>query len=495
MKECDVDIAILGSGFAGSIAAMILQRVGRRVALIDKAHHPRFAIGESSTPIANMVLRDLAARYDLPRLLPLTKYGTWQQAYPELGCGLKRGFSYFAHSSGDSFVPNKDHSNELLVAASSCDHDSDTHWLRADVDQFLCKEARDMGVAVFEGCDVQRIEHSRSGEWAIHCERDGEPLQVGASFIIDATGEGGVLPKALGIESVSNAMHTNSRAIFAHFHGVRSWDAMFRDLGGQTADHPFHCDHGAQHHLLDGAWLWMLRMNDDVTSVGLVLDAGKHPMDPSISAEVEWEDWLERYPAVSEMFADARLAQSPGRLIRTNRLQRRWKQTAGEDWALLPHTAGFVDALHSTGMAHSLCGVERLVAILDRQWNAGTRSNSLLEYDAIIGREIDLIDELVATCFTSLGQFDLFVVATMVYFAAVTTYERLRCEGDTPPAFLCADDESIRNQLRSCRKVISGGGDPESISRAVADEIAPINQVGLLDPTSANMYHHTVPPM
>src|SRR3990167_7321266 len=159
MKEHEFDVVVMGAGFAGSLTAMILQRVGRRVALIDKTRHPRFAIGESSTPIANMVFRDLANRYDLPRLLPLAKYGSWQETYPHIGCGLKRGFSYFGHKSGQRFMPSPTHANELLVAASSHDRDSDTQWLRADVDQFFCSEAATLGVTVLEDCAVRKIQH------------------------------------------------------------------------------------------------------------------------------------------------------------------------------------------------------------------------------------------------------------------------------------------------------------------------------------------------
>ena len=77
MSQFEADIVILGSGFAGSLTALILRQIGRRVILVDKAKHPRFAIGESSTPVANLLIRDLAAQYDLPRVAPLAKYGTW----------------------------------------------------------------------------------------------------------------------------------------------------------------------------------------------------------------------------------------------------------------------------------------------------------------------------------------------------------------------------------------------------------------------------------
>ncbi len=501
MKQHECDVVVLGSGFAGSLTAMILHRVGRRVVLIDKTRHPRFAIGESSTPIANMVLRDLAIEYDLPQLLPLTKYGTWQDAYPRIGCGLKRGFSYFAHEAGQTFSPSPTHANELLVAASSDDQNSDTQWLRADVDHFFRCEATRLGVTVLEDCVVREIQHADAGEWTIDCQHAELPLRIRASFVIDATGEAGVLPRALGLASCAERCRTHSRAIFSHFNGVGSWHDSLNSLGGKTQDHPFHCDNAAQHHILDGAWLWMLRFNDGLTSAGLVLDETKHPQDPALDASTEWHQWLARYPSVAAMFAEAEMANVPGKLIRTPRLQRRWSQVAGADWALLPYTAGFVDPLHSAGIAHSLCGVERLCRILNHEWRADTRTASLQAYGDIVTKELELIDEVVASCFASFHQFDLLVVATMLYFAAATTYERLRAGGDASLAFLGANRTEICGLIHAaCGKVLHHANTPgrvaiDQVRAEVAALIAPINHVGLLDPTLANMYRHTVAPM
>jgi len=44
---------------------------GLRVALLERGRHPRFVIGESSTPLAGLLIEELADRYDLPRLRPL----------------------------------------------------------------------------------------------------------------------------------------------------------------------------------------------------------------------------------------------------------------------------------------------------------------------------------------------------------------------------------------------------------------------------------------
>src|SRR5436190_22695286 len=128
----DADLAIVGSGFGGSILAMIARRLGLRVALLERGRHPRFAIGESSSPLAGILLEQLADRYDLPRLKPLAAFGAWQRAYPDVGCGLKRGFSYFKHQAGRPVSVAASRGNQLPAAASPNDGVADTHWLRAD---------------------------------------------------------------------------------------------------------------------------------------------------------------------------------------------------------------------------------------------------------------------------------------------------------------------------------------------------------------------------
>src|SRR5438067_4955498 len=100
---------------------MIARRLGRSVILLERGRHPRFAIGESSTPLANLLLEELAGRYDLPRLLPLAKWGSWQKAYPGIACGLKRGFTFYHHTFGMPWTENPEHTNQLLVAASPHD--------------------------------------------------------------------------------------------------------------------------------------------------------------------------------------------------------------------------------------------------------------------------------------------------------------------------------------------------------------------------------------
>ena len=99
------DLCILGAGFGGSLLALLARRLGLRVLLLERGSHPRFAIGESTSPLCNLLLEELATTYDLPRLIPLTAYGSWKRVYPGIAVGLKRGFTFYQHPSGSPRPP------------------------------------------------------------------------------------------------------------------------------------------------------------------------------------------------------------------------------------------------------------------------------------------------------------------------------------------------------------------------------------------------------
>ncbi|MBC7815605.1 MAG: tryptophan 7-halogenase [Planctomycetaceae bacterium] len=487
----EVDVAIVGGGFGGSLLTLVLRQAGLRVALIDRGRHPRFAIGESSTPIANLVLRDLCLEYDLPRVAPLAKYGTWQATHPQLVSGIKRGFSYFHHEAGQTFVADAEHSTELLVAASSSDQHSDTQWLRQDVDGFLFGEARAAGASCFEQCDVGEIEpvgHVFNVPLK-HGHVENVPHELRTRFVVDATGEGGFLAKQLEIENRTHELRTNSRAVFAHFADVTRWKRCMESRGLDTAEHPFDCDHAALHHAFDAGWMWQLRFNDETLSAGFVQDLNRGER-PNLSASNEWDSWLRRYPSVGEQFANAKIVRPEGGLRSTGRLQRKLARATGAWWAMLPNTAGFIDALHSSGIAHTLCGIERLARILIRSLGRDDLESRLREYERCVLSEVELIDLLVSGCFAGLGDFRRFAAATMLYFAAATSYERARLVnvGEFQPAFLLANDPVWLAVVRRMCARLSEPADVGQFEHELAEAIRPFNGVGLCDPVARNMY-------
>jgi len=502
MIEVDAEVAVLGSGFSGSLATLIANRIGLRTVLIDISHHPRFAIGESSTPIANLVLDDILNHYGLDRLVPLTAYGTWKANYPKVSCGLKRGFSFFKHDVNRPYTARIDHANELLVTANSSDEYGDTQWLRSDVDSLFLKEVKHAGIDVFEDTTISRVVCPDDEVWTLHGEKDFEALSIRADFIIDATGQAGFLRRSFGLEDNLSSFHTSSRALYTHFTGVQPWYEHFKALGGCVLDHPFPCDAAALHHVFDGAWMWVLRFDNGVTSAGLSMDMNTNPVDVSVSPEDEWRSWLKQYPSVEAQFANATLAPFTGKFIRTGRLQRSTKRVAGSNWALLPHTAGFIDPLLSTGISHTLCGIERLMRVIERFWKTDRFALELRHYEETISSELVLVDELVSGCYETLGKFNVFSLFTMLYFAAATTYEQRRLSSPSEEferAFLCADDPDFRQVVKkghSLLKRLFQERQREShavaeFTREISHLISPFNSVGLCDSRASNMYRYT----
>ncbi|MEO6527037.1 MAG: FAD-dependent oxidoreductase, partial [Gemmatimonadaceae bacterium] len=299
-QSCEV--AIVGSGFAGSLLARVLAVLGYDVVLLDRGTHPRFAIGESTTPLANLSLERLGARYGLADCYHLATHGRWAEHHPELRGGLKRGFTYYRHHPGEEFAERGLESERLLVAASPNDALSDTHWLRADVDHHFVREAVAAGVDYRDRVEVTRAEFRAD---AVHLagSRNGEMFGLRAGFVIDASGPGGFLAHQLTLPSGLERTETRAGIVYSHFDGVR----LMHDVMPGLPDGPYPDDWAAVHHLIDEGWMYSLRFDDGVTSAGFLLTPrGMASMRAHQSdAATLWNALLSRYPTIERAFAGA----------------------------------------------------------------------------------------------------------------------------------------------------------------------------------------------
>lgn len=502
------DVIVLGSSFSGSLLAWILASRGMRVLVLDRGRHPRFAVGESSTPAADAVIARLAARFALPALAPLARYGSWQRTYPELGCGRKRGFSYFQHVPGRPFAEGPEHESSLLVAASASDEESDTHWVRADVDTFFFRQALAAGADGREGAVIDGIDgpgREAAPAWTVRWREGGTAATATARRLVDATGGGGALAAHLGLESLDDLLITRTGAIYGHFAGVGSWDDMQLAAGNASTIDPFRSDDAAQHHLLADGWVWMLRFNDDRCSVGIVTRHGPAgaegaaagvAREPAAAVEARWHARLAGYPCVARLLAGSRPLRP---LAAIDRLSRLWSRASGPGWAMLPTTAGFIDPLHSTGIAHGLGGVERIAELLlaerhdDAAWE---------RYGRDVVDEVRWIDALVGGCYAAIPDFELFRAASTHYFLAAVDGERADAAG-IPPAgrgFLAARNAPLRAAITASLADLGGlvaAGPAATASHRAAvlagirDRLAPWDHPGLLDPHARNRFAHT----
>jgi FADH2 O2-dependent halogenase len=480
----DFDIAIVGSGFAGSLLAIICRRLGRSVVLIEKGSHPRFAIGESSSPLANLILEELSDRYDLARVRPLASWGTWQAAYPQIGCGLKRGFTFYGHEAGRRFRADSQRRDQLLVAASPRDEVADTHWFRADFDEFLVEEAQAAGVEYLERTTLSRLEFLSDGV-DVSGECHGEPLGLKARLLVDASGTRGFVHQALRLREGSFPDLPATQGLFTHFEGVRRWDEMgvLRDFGRP----PYPVDDAALHHVFDGGWIWVLRFNGGVVSSG-VAAAPWLAEDLRLSEGANgWDRLLSRFPSIKEQFQDAQALRP---FVFVDRLPFRTAAAAGANWALLPSAAAFVDPLLSTGFPLTLLGVARLADAIEHSWGKPELARRLQADGAKTLAEADTAADLVAALYASFADFELFAALSLLYFAAASFGETARRLGraDLAGSFLGGDHAAFGPAFRDCcRRAIrmrkngtSNAERADLISRVFA-AIEPWDVAGLTD--------------
>ena len=481
------DVAIVGSGFAGSLTALILRRMGHSVVLLERGRHPRFAIGESSTPLANLLLEELCDRYGLDRVRPLTKWGTWQRRYPEIGCGLKRGFSFFHHEFGTPFRDDTRHAHQLLVAASPNDEIGDTHWYRPDVDAFLAREAQEAGAEYLDQVALDSIGFG-SASVVIEAHRHGRPVHVHGRFIIDASGTRGFLHRALGLAERPLQWLAPTQALYTHFEGVCPFEET--SASAFVEGPPFPVDAAALHHVFSGGWIWVLRFANGITSAGAAV-ADTLAASVRLDEDGAWDRLLARLPSVQAQFRDAH-ATLP--FVHAPRLPFRSDLAVGPGWALLPSAAGVIDPLLSTGFPLTLLGILRLTRLFEDDFaTMAPSADGLAAYGQQTLRELDVTEQLVGALYASMDDFERFKRLALLYFAAASYTETIRRLGraDRASGFLLCDDPVFSAEWRGCTAAARAPLDPrgrEELFCRIDRAIGPFDVAGLRDRSRRDWY-------
>ncbi len=392
----DYDIIVLGSGIAGSITALVLQQVGLRTLVVERKTHPRFVIGESTLPTTSLLLHHLASTYRVPEITQVAHYLTLR----ENGCAAwpKQHFWYGHHREGAPLEPRHEHLFEGLLLPTG----PDAHMLRADVDAYLASHLERYGVDYLEHTEVQDFQASASGV-RLRIRGPGGERDVGARFVVDATGHASFLAKRFGIRDEEARLHTNTRSIFGHFEGVRDLDEA---LGGNNPMFRFRRIAGTMHHCFRGGWMWVIPFDSGVTSVGVQLDRRIHPLDEGVSAEDELAAILARYPSVHAHLGRM-VAIRP--LIRTERVQFTCETILGEGFILTPHAGAFIEPLFSTGIVLTLAFVSRFAEAARDAMAAGDWTRERFRWiERLFFAEVMHIDRLVDGMIQSFRHYDLF---------------------------------------------------------------------------------------
>lgn len=439
------DVAIIGSGIAGSSLAAILAKDGQRVVVFEAKSHPKFSIGESMILETSETMRSLATLYDVPELACFSS----ENYLPLIGSshGVKRHFSYLHHTAGAPYDPQ----TALQAVIPKAPHGHELHLYRQDVDAFLTTVAVHYGAVVLQNTPVKAV---AVGDAGVTLEAHDDTFT--ADYVVDAGGFRSLLAEQFDLRDFN--LQTHSRALFTHMVDVPEYQG-----GGEM---PFAMSEGTLHHVFEGGWLWVIPFNNHakatnpLCSVGLMLDPRVHP-ETQGSPEDAFRSFIERFPSVHEQFAGAKAVRP---WTRTGRLQYSSRRVVGDRFALLGHAAGFIDPLYSKGLYTTLMSVSVIAdLLLDAKKDGDYSAARFAPLEATTQAFIRANDRLVANSYKSFANVKLWSVYRVLWLlGAYTEYVKL-----SSVRALAHNRRSYYEGVRGLRLVGGGFSDFE----ALADEI------------------------
>jgi flavin-dependent dehydrogenase len=321
IEQCDV--AVIGGGPAGSTAAALLARRGYRVIALEKAHHPRFHIGESLLPM-NLPVFERLGVLDKVRALGVFKPGADFEADNE------RGYNTYAFDRAIGNSPP--HAYQV--------------W-RQDFDKMLYEHARECGADAREGHEVVTVEQRGPRETRLDIQTDdGRNYRLQASYVVDASGRDALLATKRKLRR-KNSQH-QSAAIFGHYRGA---ERRIGEDAGNISIYSF--EHG---------WMWMIPLPDGVMSVGAVCRPDYLKQRKGRTVEF-LRDTLKRSPALWRRVAPAELIGNEVRV--TGNYSYDSTQMGGAGWVLIGDAFAFLDPVFSSGVYLAMSGAEQAVKVVD----------------------------------------------------------------------------------------------------------------------------------
>ena len=398
-EKNEYDVIVLGTGIGGSMLGAILARHKLKVLMLDSETHPRFAIGEATTPDTNFRLKLLALKYDLPEISYLSAFHPLRD-YISPACGVKRAFSFLYQREGQEQVATESHQYPTLAPPMG----PDCHFFRQDTDAFLMAAALKYGAAVRQQTRVAQIDIQED-----HVRLVSEKNETfTARYLVDGTGMRSVLANQFHLRDDPANFRTNSRAIFTHMVNVRPCDEVAAPKEKHGLKYPL--SQSTLHHIFEGGWFWVIPFNNHrdstnpLCSVGLVLNRQLHPetgMDP----EEEFWSYVRRYPAMVRQFTRATAVRG---WVSTGRLQYGSKTITGHRYCLLAHAGFFIDPLYSTGLALTTATIDLLGGQLLKAFHSNDFSVRNFEHiNDFFRTNIRYADEIVASSFVAFRDFDL----------------------------------------------------------------------------------------
>jgi len=304
-NEPDYDVAIIGGGPAGSTAACLLARHGRKVIVLEREKFPRFHIGESLLPYSMNAFERLGVQ-DKLKGISMEKIGGEVAS----SCGTRKVRFYFR--TGYKLQQTKSYQVK-----------------RADFDKLLLDHAAEAGAEVREQAGVEKVEFAPDGVTLAVKTTDG-PLSVRAKYVIDCSGRNSVVGNHFKLRQSYESLQKFS--VFAHFEDVPLRDREELNLTRLIRGNDF--------------WFWMIAVSETRVSVGVVMDTSRF-RELKKSPEEALLHFVEKSPEMRERMAGARRVSE---VYSISDYSYRNSRFAGDRWLLAGDAAGFIDPIFSTGV-------------------------------------------------------------------------------------------------------------------------------------------------
>jgi flavin-dependent dehydrogenase len=357
MSTAMYDVAIIGGGPAGSTAAALLARAGRRVVVFEREKFPRFHIGESLLPFSMKAFTRLGLHEKFLRAGFLKKFGG-----EIFGACSDQGTKFYFK---DGFRSQTDHAYQVT---------------RGDFDKVLLDHAAECGAEVCEQTSVDRVEFSKDNvELAL--KSNGPSQSIRARYLIDASGRASVLGRHFKIKKTYD--HLQKLSIFAHYDGV--WRAEGID-GTLTV-------------LIRAIdrWFWLIPLSAERTSIGVVLDSETFRRS-KLSAEDFLEQALAEQPIIAKRTTNARRVSQ---VYVEADFSYRSARLYGDRWLLTGDAAGFIDPIFSSGVFLAVFSGEQCADALNEVLDRPRAAKRLFaRYERSVNRAMDVYLRFVDAWYT-----------------------------------------------------------------------------------------------